>query len=160
MTIDFSLNGKKVSVDAPPEKRLIDVIREDFGLTQTKKACTSGECGSCTVLLDGQPVPSCQVPVFTIRAKRIITIEGFSQTKDYTDIIEALTAEKCIPCPYCFSGKVLAVHRLIENRREPEMNDIMLLLSDHVCNCTPVSSFLQAVKRAFRNREFRGERRR
>ena len=69
MRIDFTLNGKKVSIDTRPERRLIDVLREDFGLVSVKNACYSGECGSCTILLDDQTVPSCQVPVFSVRAK-------------------------------------------------------------------------------------------
>ena len=80
MKIDFSLNGKKVTIDTLPEKRLIDVIREDFGLLQTKNACYSGECGSCIVQLEGKPVPSCQIPIFSVRAKHVTTIEGFTGT--------------------------------------------------------------------------------
>ena len=105
LKIDFSLNGKKVSVDTPPERRLIDVIREDFGLMAAKNACYTGECGSCTVQLEGLPVPACQVPIFTVRAKRIVTIEGFMGTEKYLDIINAFREAGCVPCPFCFAGK-------------------------------------------------------
>ena len=157
MRIDFSLNGKKVTTDTPPEKRLIDVLREDFGYMSAKNACYSGECGSCTVLLEGQTVPACQIPVFTVRAKHITTMEGFRGTEKYLDIINAFKEAKCIPCPFCFNGKIFAVDRLIDNRRSPENSEIMRLLSDHGCNCTSVSSFVQGVKFAFQNREIRGE---
>lgn len=157
MKIDFSLNGKKVTIDTPPEKRLIDVLREDFGLMNAKNACYSGECGSCIIQLEGQTVPACQIPVFTVRAKRINTMEGFRGTEKYLDIINAFSDAKSIPCPFCFAGKVFAVDRLIDNRRSPDISAIMTLLSDHSCSCTSVSSFIQGVKLAFQNREIRGE---
>ncbi|MDC7228210.1 MAG: 2Fe-2S iron-sulfur cluster-binding protein [Spirochaetales bacterium] len=157
MKIDFSLNGKKVSIDTLPEKRLIDVIREDFGLMTTKNACYSGECGSCTVQLEGRIVPACQIPIFTVRAKRIVTIEGFMGTEKYLDIINAFNDIKCIPCPFCFTGKILAVDSLIDNHRTPDTSDIMALLSDHSCSCTSVSKFIEGVRMAYHNREFRGE---
>ena len=157
MKIDFSLNGKKVSIDTLPEKRLIDVIREDFGLMQTKNACYSGECGSCIVQLDGRPVPSCQLPVFSVRAKRIVTIEGFMGTEKYLDIINAFNDADCVPCPFCFAGKIFAVDNLIDNRRSPENSEIMELLSDHTCSCITNSAFIEGVKLAFQNREIRGE---
>ncbi len=157
MRIDFSLNGKKVSIDTPPEKRLIDVLREEFGMMSAKNACYSGECGSCTILLEGQTVPACQLPVFTVRAKRVITMEGFRGTEKYLDIINAFSDAKSIPCPFCFTGKVFAVNRLIDSRRSPEVSEIMVLLSDHSCSCTSVSAFIQGVKFAYQNREIRGE---
>ena len=157
MKIDFSLNGKKVTIDTLPEKRLIDVIREDFGLMTTKNACYSGECGSCIVQLDNKTVPSCQVPVFSVRARHVTTIEGFINTEKYLDIINAFNDLHCIPCPFCFTGKILAVDNLIDSRRAPETAEIMALLSDHSCNCTSVSLFIRGVKAAFQNREMRGE---
>lgn len=157
LKIDFSLNGKKVSIDTLPEKRLLDVIREDFGLMETKNACYSGECGSCIVQLDGRPVPSCQIPIFSVRAKRITTIEGFMGTEKYLDIISAFQDENCIPCPYCFAGKIFAVDNLIDSRKAPEAPEVMELLSDHRCSCTSNSSFIRGVKLAFQNRKMRGE---
>ena len=157
MKIDFSLNNKKVSIDTLPEKRLIDVIREDFGLMTTKNACYSGECGSCIVQIDEKTVPACQVPIFTVRAKKVLTIEGFMGTEKYLDILNAFRDKKCIPCPFCFTGKVFAVDALIDNQRSPETNEIMNLLSDHSCSCTSVSHFIDGVRLAYQNREFRGE---
>ena len=157
MKIDFSLNGKKVSIDTLPEKRLIDVIREDFGMMRTKNACYSGECGSCIVQLEGKPVPSCQIPIFSVRAKHIVTIEGFAGTEKYLDIISAFNDVNGVPCPFCFAGKMLAIDSLIDNRRSPDTSEIMALLSDHTCSCTSVSSFIEGVKIAYQNREFRGD---
>lgn len=157
MKIDFSLNGKKVTIDTLPEKRLVDVIREDFGLMMTKNACYSGECGSCIVKLDNKTVPSCQIPIFSVRARHVTTIEGFIETEKFSDIINALTDLKCVPCPFCFAGKILAVDSLIDSRRSPDTPEIMSLMSDHSCNCTSVSLFIQGVKKAYQNREMRGE---
>lgn len=156
MKIDFSLNGKKVTVDTLPEKRLIDVIREDFGLLMSKNGCYSGECGSCTVQLEGKTVPSCQVPIFSVRAKHVVTIEGFIGTEKYLDIVNAFNDVNCAPCPFCFSGKILAVDSLIDSRRTPSTTEIMALLSDHSCSCTSVSLFIEGVKLAYQNREIRG----
>ncbi len=156
MKIDFSLNGRKVSIDAPPEKRLIDVIREDFGLMQAKNACYSGGCGACVVQLEGKTVPSCLIPIFSVRARHVVTIEGFIGTDKYMDIINAFNDTKSMPCPFCFGGKILAVDSLIDNRRVPENSEIMALLADHTCNCTSVSKFIEGVRLAYQNRELRG----
>lgn len=157
MKIDFSLNGSKVTIDTQPEKRLIDVIRDDFGLMLTKNACYSGECGSCVVQLEGSTVPACQVPVFSVRAKHVVTMEGFIGTEKYLDIINAFNDIKCVPCPFCFAGKILAVDSLIDNRRAPGTAEIMALLSDHPCSCTSASLFIEGVRIAYQNREIRGE---
>ncbi|MDC7124581.1 MAG: 2Fe-2S iron-sulfur cluster-binding protein [Spirochaetales bacterium] len=157
MKIDFILNRKDVKVDCPPEKRLIDVIREDFKLMMTKNSCYRGECGSCIVQIEGAPVPACQVPIFSIRNKQILTIEGFSGTEKYLDIITAFKEANCMPCPFCFAGKVFSVDSLIDGRRSPSTTEIMSLLSEHPCECTPTSRFIEGVKIAYQNREIRGE---
>ena len=84
-------------------------------------------------------------------------MEGFRGTEKYLDIINAFTETGCIPCPFCFAGKVFAVDRLIDNRRAPEVSEIMSLLSDHNCSCTSVSAFIQGVRYAYQNREIRGQ---
>ena len=157
MKIDFILNGKPVAIDTKPERRLVDVLRDDFGLLSVKNSCYAGECGGCTVLMDKQTVPSCHIPVFSVRSKQITTMEGFRGTEKYLDIYKAFEEAEALPCQFCFAGKVFAVDRLIDNRRIPETDEIMALLADHGCNCTSVSAFIKAVRTAYQNREIRGE---
>ena len=157
MKISFLLNNKNVSIDTNPEKRLIDVIREDFKLIMSKGSCYSGGCGCCTVILNGITVPSCQIPVFAVRNKSVTTIEGFINTEKYLDIINAFSEWNCIPCPFCFAGKILAVDLLLESRNSPSTDQIMALLSDHPCSCISVSQFINGVKKAYVNREIREE---
>ncbi len=159
MIIEFQLNGKEVSIDTAPEKRLADILREIFGLLQTKTGCYSGECGACTVLFNGDIVQSCMLPAFYIKNSSIITIEGFSQTAEYADIKSGFERAGCFPCGYCHAGKILAVHALLDEHPTPDDITILAGLSGNKCICTDYSSLINGVKNAAQNRKkIRGER--
>lgn len=166
MIIGFSLNGKKVTIDTDPQRRLLDIIRSDFGLTGTKAGCYNGECGSCSILLDGEVVPSCMIPVFTIEGREIMTIEGFSQTRDFTDIERGFLEAGTITCGFCAPGKVFAVHALIEGRvgerdEDPSAEELRLALSGNLCRCEGRDDLNKAVGIAegLRRRRYRGKKR-
>lgn len=155
MTVRFELNGKPVVTECPPERRLSEILRREFGMKRTKASCYGGECGSCSVLLDGELVPSCIIPAFTVRNRSVMTIEGFMKTKDYADISKGFKDAGYSPCEYCVSGKVLAAHSLIEAKPDPEEPDIREMLGGNSCTCSDYSSLVNGVMNAAMNRKRR-----
>lgn len=155
MIISFNLNGKNVSFDSNPQKRVSDLLREDFQLLGTKCGCYSGICGACTILLDGITVLSCLLPVFTIRGKSIVTIEGFSVTPAFSDIYTGFEKGGHSPCGYCFSGKVLAIHVLLENNPLPNDQDIFEAVAGNRCRCDDLHTLWEGVRYAAIIRETR-----
>ncbi|MEW5817214.1 MAG: 2Fe-2S iron-sulfur cluster-binding protein [Spirochaetota bacterium] len=153
MNISFELNGKKITVDSEPEKRLVHVLREDFGLLKTRAGCHAGECGACTVLYNDMPVPACMLPMFTVRGLSIVTIEGFSKTPEYKDIVKGFEEASYEPCSYCSSGKILIVHALLEQEGEPDDALISSALSGISCTCSDYRTLIAGVKMAAINRK-------
>ena len=153
MKIGFNLNGKKVSVDTTPEKRLIEILREDFGLIDTKDGCHEGKCGTCLVLYNGKITSSCLLPAFYIRNSYIITIEGFSKTQEYSDIVKGFNVAGYKPCNYCISGKILAVYSLLEEHPTPDDITILESLSGNKCICSDYTSLINGVKSAAKIRK-------
>src|SRR4029077_12817985 len=125
-----TLNGKRTRVDAHPMKRLLDVLREDCGLTGTKEGCGEGECGACTVLMDGQPINSCLVPLAQARGARITTIEGLGGRHP---LQQAFTEQGGAQCGICTPGMILAAVAL---GRRPSFEDMRAGLAGNLCRCT------------------------
>jgi carbon-monoxide dehydrogenase small subunit len=148
MTIDFILNGEDVVVQAEAELRLIDILRDSFALRGTKAGCLTGCCGACLVILNGLIVQSCLIPAFLIRGSEIITIEGFSQTDEYQDIVEGFSRAGLENCGVCGNGKILAAESLLEHIPRPEAPDILKAFSGIRCRCTDPGALIQAVKTA------------
>ncbi|MDD4010732.1 MAG: (2Fe-2S)-binding protein [Sphaerochaetaceae bacterium] len=151
MKIDFNLNGVQVSVDKDPLSRLIDVLREDFGLTGTKEGCSEGECGACSVLLDGKLVTSCLVPLGSAIGSRVDTIEGIRDTKLGSIIIESFANGGAVQCGFCIPGMVISAYCLLSSNPHPTEDEVRLAISGNLCRCTGydliVSSILDASRR-------------
>ncbi len=145
MNLTFTLNGKSVTVNVEPDERLVRILRDELGLAGTKAGCYRGECGSCSVLLEGQVVPSCLVPAFALRGATIVTIEGFARTKEYAEIVRAFEEAEYTPCGHCHAGRLLAIHALLERNPSPTEREILAGLSGVRCQCTDVGSLLRAV---------------
>jgi carbon-monoxide dehydrogenase small subunit/xanthine dehydrogenase small subunit len=142
----FSLNGKMVDVLAHPMKRLLDVLREDCGLTGTKEGCGEGECGACTVLLDGKPVNSCLVPFAQARDAQVKTIEGL---KGAHPLQEAFVSEGGAQCGICTPGMVLAAAAL---PAKATLEEIRVGLAGNLCRCTGYEGIYRAIRKASRKR--------
>jgi len=138
----FTLNGKKRQVQAPPMKRLLDVLREECGLTGTKEGCGEGECGACTVLVDGMPVNSCLIPFAQVRGSLVTTIEGL---KGRHPLQDAFIAEGGAQCGICTPGMILAAAAL---PRRATLNEIRLGLAGNICRCTGYTAIYRAVQKA------------
>ena len=147
-TIAFTVNGQKKSVTTDSERPLLDVLREDLGLTGTKYGCGEARCGACTVLLDGKPVPSCVTPVSKAEGKTVLTIEGLAAGDKLHPVQEAFLAEGAFQCGYCTPGMILATVAFLRETPKPTDAEIRAGLDRHVCRCGAYPRIVKAVHRA------------
>jgi carbon-monoxide dehydrogenase small subunit len=143
--IAFQLNGRRRAVDVPPLKRLLDVLREDCHLTGTKEGCGEGECGACTVLIDGQAVNACLIPVAQAARTRIVTIEGLG---DRHPLQRAFVSEGGAQCGICTPGMIMASVAL---GKRPSIAAIREGLAGNLCRCTGYTAIYRAIRRAGRH---------
>lgn len=148
MKINFTLNNKTVSLEKEGSKRLLDVLREDFQLMGSKEGCGEGECGACSVLINDKLVPSCLVPFANVEGKRILTIEGLSQTKQGIMLRDAFSKEGAVQCGFCTPGMIMASHALLSVNKTPSAEEIKIGLSGNLCRCTGYNMIIKAVQRA------------
>jgi aerobic carbon-monoxide dehydrogenase small subunit len=140
--VRFNLNGKVVDIRAHPMKRLLDVLREDCGLTGTKEGCGEGECGACTVLVDGQAVNACLVPLAQARGAKVVTIEGL---KGRHPLQDAFVTEGGSQCGICTPGMIMAAAAL---PRDATLEDVRVGLAGNICRCTGYTGIYRAIERA------------
>ena len=145
MTIGFILNGEDVIVHTSAECRLSDILRNTFSLLGTKAGCYTGNCGSCSILLNGEVVKSCLVPAFKIRDSEIITIEGLIQTDEYQDIIAAFNEAGVENCGFCNTGKILATEALLSRNLRPSNKEILTAFHGIRCRCTDPEEMVRVV---------------
>ena len=145
MEISFILNNKKVTIDVTPSMRLLDVIREELHLTGTKEGCGEGECGACTVLVNGEPYNSCLTPAANVIGKEVMTIEGFRETKAYRVIADAFADQGGSQCGFCTPGMILASYAVLKKNPHPNEEEIREALSGNLCRCTGYNSIVNAV---------------
>jgi carbon-monoxide dehydrogenase small subunit len=144
MKIRMKLNGRAREVSAPPMKRLLDVLREEAGLTGTKEGCGEGECGACTVLMDGEPVNSCLVPACQADGSKIVTVEGLAKGKALSGLQEAFLHGGA-QCGICTPGMLLSAHALIAKGRVPGEAEVREALAGNLCRCTGYVKIVEAV---------------
>ena len=139
----FTINGKVRTVTAHPMKRLLDVIREDCGLTGTKEGCGEGECGACTVLIDGEPVDSCLVPLAHAEGRRVVTIEGAAATRTGKALQNAFVEFGGAQCGICTPGMILAASPL---KSGASLHEIQTALAGNLCRCTGYPAIFRSVQ--------------
>jgi carbon-monoxide dehydrogenase small subunit len=144
-TIHMTVNGELRCVEAPPMKRLLDVLREDLRLTGTKEGCGEGECGSCSVRMNGELVNSCLVPVLQAEGASIQTIEGLGSNGALHPLQEAFLVCGGAQCGICTPGMLMAALQLIENNPHPSMADIREGLAGNLCRCTGFMRIFESV---------------
>ena len=147
-TFRFFVNGADQRVTTAPDRPLLEVLREDLGLTGTKYGCGEGQCRACTVLLDGKPVPSCLTPIRSAAGKKIMTIEGLAKSGVLHPVQEAFIAEGAMQCGYCVPGMVLATVALLEKNPHPSAAQVAEGLNSNLCRCCGYPRILAAVERA------------
>ncbi|MEA1973925.1 MAG: (2Fe-2S)-binding protein [Bacillota bacterium] len=146
--IKFKLNGKDVVIETDPVRRLLDVLREDFKLTGVKEGCSEGECGACVVFINDILVNSCMVPMANVINKKVMTIEGFKETKEFEVIEKAFLEAGAVQCGFCTPGMILATENLLRNIGNPSVEEIKEGLSGHICRCTGYQAIIDAVQLA------------
>jgi carbon-monoxide dehydrogenase small subunit len=155
VTINCILNGEDVVIHSEANTRLLDILRDTFKLTGTKAGCLSGHCGVCLVFFNSNVVPSCLIPAFRVRDSEIITIEGFSQTDEYQDIITGFSKAGVECCGYCDTGKILAAAALLEKVSQPSRQQILEAFRGIKCRCTEPESLTAGVLAAADTRQRR-----
>ena len=150
MTIELNVNGRRHRIDAAPELPLLTVLRDDLALTGSKYGCGEGQCGACTVLLDGKRVFACQTPVGTAAGRQVTTIEGLERGGRLHPLQQAFVEEKAMQCGYCTPGMIMAGVALLETTPSPSHDDIVRAMNGNVCRCGAYPQIVAAIERASR----------
>ncbi len=156
-TITLIVNGQERTVVTDPERSLLDVLREDLGVTGPKYGCGEGRCGACTVLMDGQRALSCITPVGDADKKKITTIEGLADGDHLHPVQQAFLDEGAIQCGYCTPGMILSTVALLDENPRPTDEQIAEWMNGNICRCNGYTKILNAVRRAAAQKR-RGER--
>jgi aerobic-type carbon monoxide dehydrogenase small subunit (CoxS/CutS family) len=148
MSLSLLVNGIKHQVDSPPDQRLLYVLRDELGLTGTKYGCGEGQCGACTVLLDGEPVRSCLMPARAAAEKKITTIEGLEHDGHLHPVQQAFLEAEAFQCGYCTSGMILSAVALLRQTPAPRDEQIVDGMNGNICRCGTYPRIVQAVRLA------------
>ncbi|RCW50691.1 MULTISPECIES: (2Fe-2S)-binding protein [unclassified Halanaerobium] len=148
MKISLTVNGQLREVEITPYTRLLDLLREDLGLTGTKEGCGKGECGACTVIMDGELVASCLVPAPQADGSEVLTIEGLGSRDNLHPIQESFVETGAVQCGFCIPGMILASKKLLDENPHPAEEEIRLGLSGNICRCTGYAKIIDAVMMA------------
>jgi carbon-monoxide dehydrogenase small subunit len=152
LQLKFNLNGSEVSTKIQPNLLLVDLLRDVLNLKGTKVGCREGECGVCTVLVNGEPVNSCILPAMKVSGQSVTTIEGLSKEDELDPIQEAFVDAGAIQCGFCTPAMVLTAKALLEKNPHPDESQIRQSLSGVLCRCTGYSKIVKAVQKASLNR--------
>lgn len=145
MEIEFTLNGKRISISADPTRRLLDILRDDLGLTGAKEGCGEGECGSCAVLADGRLVNSCMVAAAAAMDKDILTIEGFRDHERFHAISRGFEKAGSVQCGFCTPGFVMAAEALLRQNPHPTEEEIIVAIEGNLCRCTGYNMIVEGI---------------
>lgn len=146
--ISFKLNGNPVTVRTPPAYTLLEVLREQLHVTGPKEDCAKGECGACTVLMDGQPVCSCLVLIAQAHGADIVTSEGLVKNERLNPVQEAFLEEGAVQCGHCIPGLIVSATALLMRNRNPSLDEIRTALGGNLCRCTGYTKVIAAVQKA------------
>ena len=146
--ISFSLNGRTVTSAADPGTKLLDVLRQEFAATEVKCGCKEGECGACSVLIDGAVVNSCLVALGAVRNRQVLTIVGFAKVQEsrYQALQQAFGEVSAVQCGYCIPGMILAAESLLNKKPHPTMEEIREGISGNLCRCTGYNAIARAIQ--------------
>ena len=149
-TIHVTLNGKKTDLEVPAHRLLLDLLRDEVGLTGTKEGCGTGDCGACTVLLNGKPVNSCLIFSGELDGADIVTIEGLKIGPELHPVQKAFIQDGGAQCGYCTPGMLMMAKSLLDENPDPSDEEIRFALSGNLCRCTGYAKIVEAVQDAAR----------
>jgi carbon-monoxide dehydrogenase small subunit len=148
MKLSFQINGVEREIDAPPMKRLLDALREDLRLTGTKEGCGEGECGACSVIVDGEVINSCLTPVRQTQGVKIITVEGLARDGRLDPLQQAFLECGGAQCGICTPGMLIAARALLDTNPHPTRDEIKEAIAGNLCRCTGYVKIIDAIERA------------
>lgn len=151
--IQLIVNGDPYTVETDAYRTLLEVLRDDIGLTGTKEGCGKGECGSCTVLLDGKPIVSCLVLATTVDGKAITTIEGLASEKGLHPLQRTFIDHGAIQCGFCTSGMILSAKALLDENPHPTEEEVRAAIAGNLCRCTGYAKIVEAILSAAEGKE-------
>jgi carbon-monoxide dehydrogenase small subunit len=146
--IVLNVNGILYNINVETHRTLVEVLRDTLGLTGTKKSCNEGECGACTVLMDGKPVASCLVLAVAAQGKEITTIEGLARGERLDPVQEAFVKHTAIQCGFCTPGMVMAAKALLDEHPRPSRAEVRRAISGNLCRCTGYQQIVDAIMAA------------
>jgi aerobic-type carbon monoxide dehydrogenase small subunit (CoxS/CutS family) len=149
LSITFNLNGREVRFSPAPQQRLLDMLRE-LGMTSVKEGCSEGECGACTVVMDGEPVASCTVMAFQAEGSRIVTLEGLAEKGLLHPIQRAFAEHGAVQCGFCTPGMIMALYALLIKNPSPTREQVAEAISGNLCRCTGYLPIIEAAMDASR----------
>ena len=144
--IAVTVNGEKYQLDIEPHRLLLEFLRDDLGLTGTKEACGLGDCGACTVLLDGKAVNSCLILAVDVHQKAVMTIEGCSNNQGLDSLQESFIKMGAIQCGFCTPGMILSAKALLNENPKPNISEIKEGIAGNICRCTGYKKIIEAIK--------------
>jgi len=144
-SVTFHVNGDEVHVFVEPRETLLKVLREDLKLTGTKRGCDAGQCGACTVLVDGEPTLSCLTLAVEVENKHVLTIEGLSEKGKLDPLQQAFIDEGAIQCGFCTPGMIMSAKALLNHNDHPIEEDVRRALAGNLCRCTGYAKIIKAV---------------
>jgi carbon-monoxide dehydrogenase small subunit len=146
MKISFTVNGRRIEREVKAETRLLDLLREDLSLAGAKEGCGEGECGACTVLLDGKAVASCLVLAPQVDGKEVLTVEGLADGDELHPIQRAFVEKGAVQCGFCTPGFIMSTYALLKENPDPSDEEILTALEGNLCRCTGYTKILEAVR--------------
>ena len=146
MKVRINLNGNWVERETIPDRLLLDFLREDLGFTGTKKGCEEGECGACTVIMNGKTVLSCLTPALKADGAEILTVEGMAKGEKLHPLQEAYWEEGAVQCGYCTPGMLLSARVLLDENPAPSVKEVKEAISGNLCRCTGYSKIIRAIQ--------------
>jgi len=153
MKIEFVVNGKTVKLDADPFKRLLDILRDDLDLISVKEGCGQGECGSCTVIMNGRRVNACLIPALQLDSSRIYTLEGVRDWRSFAAVERVFIEQGAVQCGFCMPGMVLSAMAVLQEISPPYTEkQIKAAIAGNMCRCTGYTKIIDTVKLLGRNR--------
>jgi len=150
--LTMTLNGQSVTVEVEPFELLADVLRDKLGLTGTKVGCSEGECGACTVIMDGHAVLSCLLPAMKAHGREVVTIEGLSRDDELHPLQQAFIEQGSVQCGYCTPGMIMSAKALLDENPNPSLEEIEEAIAGNLCRCTGYLQIVEAINQASKSK--------